>query len=83
VLTTLSNVVALQPERPSFVPSRVPAESSLTREAGMSSDASICFTPRRAVGRMDAGAGLHPHGEYVASLVIDLAMASSTGAANC
>jgi hypothetical protein len=25
-------------------------------------------------------AGLHPTGEYVASLVIDLAMASSTGA---
>jgi hypothetical protein len=29
---------------------------------------------------MDAEAGLHPHGEYVASLVIDLAMANSTGA---
>lgn len=46
----------------------------------MSSDASICFTPRRVVGRMDAEGGVACDGEYVASLVIDLAMASSTGA---
>ena len=49
-------------------------------EAGMPSDASICFTPRGAFGRMDAEGGVDPHGEYVASLVIDLAIASSTGA---
>lgn len=38
----------------------------------MSSEATICFTARRAVGRWMRRAGLHPHGEYVASLVIDL-----------
>lgn len=27
-------------------------------EAGMSSEASICFTPRRAVGRMDGDGGV-------------------------
>lgn len=35
--------------------------------AGMSTAASICFTTRRAVGRMDAEGGSHPDGEYVAA----------------
>ncbi|OSJ36941.1 hypothetical protein BSZ19_01770 [Bradyrhizobium japonicum] len=49
-------------------------------EAGMPSDASICFTPRSTVDRW---AGLHPDGEYVASLVIDLALATSTATPRC
>nr|WP_210168711.1 hypothetical protein [Bradyrhizobium sp.]CUT16535.1 hypothetical protein CDS [Bradyrhizobium sp.] len=49
----------------------------------MPSDGSICFTPRGALGRMDAVGGLHPHGEYVASLVIDLALATSTATPKC
>ncbi|MGY4567079.1 hypothetical protein ACVWY5_000148 [Bradyrhizobium sp. USDA 3256] len=49
--------------------------------AGKSSDASICFTPRRACRSHGCGrTGLHPHGESVGTLVIDLAMATSTGA---
>lgn len=52
-------------------------------EAGMPSDGSICFTPRGALGCMDAVGGLHPHGEYVASLVIDLALATSTATPKC
>lgn len=46
----------------------------------MSNEASSCFTPRRAVGRMDAEGGGASRWRYVASLVIALAMASSTGA---
>src|SRR4051812_17045361 len=46
-------------------------------EAGMPSDA---FYASGAFGRMDAEGRVDPHGEYVASLLIDLAIASSKGA---
>ncbi|WP_244521611.1 hypothetical protein [Bradyrhizobium sp. DOA9] len=79
VLTTRTNVVALQPH--AELRSVARAGGILPDSAaGTSTDASICFTLRRACRSHGCGGpGLHPHGENVGSLVIDLAMATSTG----
>ena len=65
---------------PSFVLSRVLAESPRTRRPACPARlASVSRLAGRSVAWMRR-AGLHPTGEYVASLVIDFAMGSSTGA---
>lgn len=76
MLTTVSNAVECNPNAQLRSIARAGGMVP-DREAGMPSDASICFMPRSTVGRMDAEAGLHPDGEYLASPVIDLAMASN------